>query len=249
MVPPTPAKDSGGGPTRIRTDAPQSTCAPHTTFNGHVRHEAPTTALQDVALSEPRRKLAARVVSALCIAIYSLITEAIIDMCSVPLGLSLLSCVPFAGRPFVAASFSMVLVMSSIYAWMNFVLSFLRLFAPLFIAVCCVQCRVDLLHRLHDAYCTEEVGAWNRPSVIRAALLEVLKAIGLALFFFAFRSSAESDTVPILTPGQAFLSALVGKATIGVVLVWLISQGRLARDMEDCESGLDGRDELSDGDD
>ncbi|KAI0721595.1 hypothetical protein C8T65DRAFT_825684 [Cerioporus squamosus] len=205
---------------------------------------------------------------------------------------------PIIWRLLPATSQPMTLAISATYAWIILALSFLRFLTPLLLALCFTQCPVDLLHRLYDAYCVGKIGALNGPSVIRVALLHILKAVGVALTFIVARLPTGSDPVPgpilapsqaitsmlvgpsvirvallhilkavgvaltfivarlptgsdpvpgpILAPSQAITSMLVGKFTIYVVRVWLVSQGRLARDNfedPDCESDEDGRDE------
>ena len=181
----------------------------------------------------------------LYIAMYIPAVQGLIDMCSVPLGHALLSFVPVTANPFESASLFTTCIVATVWADVFFFITFFCFFASLMVAMFRERCSIDLLHWLFNADCTPERGdARARKFVMRDALLELLKVICLALFSLAYRSLGGGETAhAVLTPSQAFLSMVVGKMTIGLIIIhWLIAQGDMAQNFDREGSTLDGRD-------
>ena len=222
MTPITPAMSSSD---RMNPDtaARQTAFAPQGVGHSLAGHHADVLALQDFAEAF-LRALARRIVARLYFAVHTLIAEAMFDMCSVPLGQVLLSCILHTSNPFAVASLSTTLIFAAVYADIVFLVAFFHFFAPFIRAMCGARCLIELVHMLFDAYCTGEDtarSARHKPSVPRALLQEVKKAVGIDLFFLAMRSmTGGGDNVnQMLTPGQAFLCVVVGRITIGLLIL------------------------------
>ena len=224
----TSSEQRAAGHVASRTDAPQAAAT----------HAEVLVALENFTHAFAKA-LAGRIVATFYLAMHILVAEAVVDMCSVPLGHALLSFVPVTANPFESASLFTTCIVAAAWAGVVFFFTCLRFFAPLIVATFRAQCYIDLLLMLFDAYCIRRTlgYAWARKFVvIRAARGELLKGFGLALFCLAGRTLEGGETAQaVLTPSQAFLSMVIGKMTIGLILHWLVIQGGLVHNV--CQEG------------
>ncbi|RPD65954.1 hypothetical protein L226DRAFT_557236 [Lentinus tigrinus ALCF2SS1-7] len=169
----------------------------------------------------------ADIIITLCIVLYSLMAEAVMDVFSVLLGVALLSSLPLPADRRVTGSFAMTFVLAVAYAEIIFIVFFIRFFGPVILVTFGPQCSTHQLDELFQA----DFGVWNSRSVGQALLLELIKAIGIALLSLTFRFVAGDEASEILAPGHAFLSMLVGKVIVALVLraIWLRTGGTLPR--------------------
>ena len=236
----TSSEQTAASHVESHTDTLQSASTPQRA-RGDV--EVPLPPLE-FAEAVAAKALVQQIVPTLYVARHILVVEAVVNMCSVPLGHALLSIVPVTANPFESASLFTTCIVAIVWAYGVFFVTFFCFFAPLMVAMFRARCYLDLLYRLFYAYCIPGRGnAWARKLVVlRAALLELLKVICLALFSLAYRSLGGGETAhAVLTPSQAFLSMVVGKMTIGLIKHWL-SQGDMAYDFNREGSTLDGKD-------
>ena len=190
------------------------------------------------------KALARQSIVTLNTAMHNLVVEAVINMCSAPLGHVLLSFVPVTTNSFESASLFTTCIVAAAWAEVVFFITFFRRFALFIVAMFRAQCYTDLFYMLFEAYYTQREYAWSRRFVvIRAALDALLKAFGLALFCLACRTlEGDETTQAVLTPGQAFLSMVVGKITIDLIRHWLVLQGGLAPNLGQEGSNMDTKD-------